>query len=156
MNYMDTLLRTLTVDVHMSLATSDAEWVHTTHDISFLLSGSPEHWVSSVLQGILIIPLVTGAVAWITGKIREATASSPEVFVATHLMSTVFAIVVAVVLAVRSSSDTTQRGVLVRSGLFYALLTMSYTPLIIYIPKPGNRSTRAMEADFSGFCCSAF
>ena len=51
------------------------------------------------------------------------------------------------------SGDASDRGVLIRTGLIYALVSVSYAPLILYTPKPGEQTIRIDENTMKDVPC---
>ena len=100
----------------------------------------------SIVAIVLAVPLIIGVISLITGKLHVMAASTPSLSFSIHLLTTGTVLVVISylyglsLLETNSNNNLIQhnndRRTLINIGLIYALMTVSYSPLILYTPKP--------------------
>jgi hypothetical protein len=109
--------------------------------------------IKTLVTVLLFLPLVLGAISVVTGKLHAMAASTPFLSFFVHLTTTVTIFAIVSYLLFLSVSSTAaadelpnetnetnetnnNQRLLMRLGLIYALITISYSPLLLYTPKP--------------------
>ena len=120
-----------------------------------------------VKSGIILllgVPVILGGISFVTGKLHDVAASTPNLSFYLHLLTTGTIAMILLYLFILSSASHSQesrnqknsvvndRAMLINVGLIYALMTVSYSPLILYTPKPRIQTIHINEKTLKRCC----
>ena len=113
----------------------------------------------SALVLLFVLPLIFGLVSLTTGKLHETAATTPGLSFAVHLLTTCmllcvlsYLLALSMDVAAASANETSfsqshslDRRIFTNVGLIYAMMTVSYSPIILYTPKPQEQTLHISE-----------
>ena len=110
--------------------------------------------VNMIMSISVAAPILIGAVSSTTDRLHGIASNTPYVSFAAHLLTTaMMTVILAYLLAlVVASEDTSDRGLLMRAGLIYALISVTFSPLILYTPKPKEQTVHVDKKTLKKWC----